>query len=147
MLRLKLNAQPEWLTLMPGVRVLLRPMSSAIFIRAQVSPEVIAAEDRIDRSVAFTKAIAAAAIVEWQGVFDADSDADDPPQPLPVTPEAVSALLDIRAAYDAISDGYTLPWLVVSEEKNGSAPSSNGTSAAAQTIAVPATVSAPSARA
>jgi len=146
MLRLSLTRQPEWLTLLPGVRVLLRPMCTAIFIRAQVSPGVAEAGDAGSYSAALTTAIAAAAIIEWEGVFDADWTGNSPDEsgpPLAVTPDAVAALLDVYAAYQAFSAGYVAPWLAVDAEKNGSAPSLNGTSAAAQTIAVPATASAP----
>lgn len=145
MLSLKLNAQPVWLTLMPEakppVRAQLRPMCSAFMVRARMHPEVSACEDSATHSVVLTKVVFETAVIAWEGVGDEAGVVIDP------SPEAVSALLDMHEPYEAFCRDYFHPWLAVDAEKNGSAPSLNGTSAAAQTIAVPVKPSARTARA
>lgn len=143
MLSLNLNPAPHWLDLMPGVRVHLRPMCSAFMLRARMHPDVIsagAANDMGGHSVAMAKAVFEAAVITWEGVGDQHG------TPIPPSAEAIFALLDMRDPYDVFCDQYFHPWLDGDAEKNGSAPSLNGTSAVAQTTAVPATGSAKPAR-
>ncbi|MDN5786910.1 hypothetical protein [Pseudorhodobacter sp.] len=143
MLTLNLAAAPVWIDLMPGVRVHLRPMCNAFLLRAQSQPGVLAAieaEDREAHSVAQAAAVFEAAVIEWEGVGDRDGAV------IPPSPAAIAALMDMYKPYSAFLEQYFHPWLVVDAEKNGSAPSLNGTSAAAQSIAVPATQSVKTAR-
>jgi len=139
MLALNLNPAPHWIDLLPGVRAKMRPMCSAFMARAQMSADVSAAEDAADHSVAIAKAVFDAAVIEWEGVGDASGTV------LPPAPAAISALLDMRAPYQAFCALYFHPWLAADAEKNGSAPLPNGTLGMAQSIAVPATDFAPTA--
>jgi hypothetical protein len=139
MLILNLNPAPRWVELMTGVRVHLRPMCNAFMLRARMQTEVIAAaegDDQQGHAIALAKAVFEAAVIEWEGIGDEAGAVIGP------SPAAISALLDHYAPYEAFCAEYFHPWLVVDAEKNGSAPSLNGTSAVAQTIAVPAIPSA-----
>lgn len=138
MLTLTLNKGPIWIDLMPGVRAHLRPMCNAFMLRAQMDPlviEIAEEEGQSGHSVAIAKSIFEAALIEWEGI------GDEAGEILAPSPDAISALLDMYAPYEAFCEHYFHPWLAVDAEKNDFAPSLNGTSAAAQTIAVPATES------
>lgn len=144
MLTLKLDAAPYWLDVAPGARVYLRPMCSAFLMRAQQCPAVIAAveaENQPAHAVALLAAILEPAIIEWEGIGDLDGNPIAPSLP------AITALVDTYEPYRVLQDMYLAPWLVVSDEKKGSAPSLNGTSAAAQNTVGLAPPSAPNARA
>ncbi|MCB1340628.1 MAG: hypothetical protein KDK24_06105 [Pseudooceanicola sp.] len=106
---------------------------------AEASAEVIRSKGRV--GLMFARALARRVIERWEGVEDADG------SPAPVTPDRVDAFLDIAPIYDAFTSVYLVRWLTVQREKNVSAPSLNGTSAGAPTIAATATASAPNARA
>lgn len=132
MLRLKVNAGPEWVDLGPGVRALLRPMSSAIYQSVLADSAVVAemqTGDAISFGDAVRKAVLARVILEWEGVGDLDGN------PLPPTPDAVAALLDQRHYCDGFDAAYFAAWLMVGEEKNGLSPVPDGTSGGALTIA------------
>ena len=131
MIRLDLNRAEHWLELCPGVRVRVRPMGSAIWMMAKLDDAVIAAqaEGPAAFTVALVKAVAVHAILDWEGVGDEDGEVLAPSR------DAILALMDLRAPYDAFNEAYLGPWLLLSAEKNGSAPSPNGTSAGAPPIA------------
>lgn len=139
MIRLDLNRQDHWLDLCPGVRVHVHPMGSAIWMMAKLDDAVIAAqaEGQAAFTVALIKAIAARAIFAWEGVGDLDG--------TPILPdrEAVLALMDLHAPYEAFNRDYVGPWLLLSAEKNGSAPLPGGGSAGALPTADTAPTSVP----
>jgi len=83
-------------------------------------------------AVAMAQAVARMVITEWSGVGDAEGN------PLPVTPEGIDALLNIWPVFEAFQEKALGPHLVLDAEKNGSAPSPNGSSAGATDIAQPA---------
>lgn len=93
----------------------------------QVDPDMIRSQRRV--GLVFAKAIARAVIEEWEGIEDPDG------KPAPVTPDRIDAFLDHKVLYDAFTEKYLARWLTVQAEKNDSAPSLTGTSAAAHPTA------------
>lgn len=102
-----------------------------------VSPELLQSRGRF--GVLFAKAIAKMVIESWDGIEDPDG------SPAPVTPDRVEALLDVSPVFDAFGTVYLARWMLLSAEKNDSAPSPDGTSVAAPSTAAPARRSAKSA--
>lgn len=125
MLRLNLAREAEWLDLALDVRVKVEPLTTAIMIAARTDPAVRSiAPGTPDDSIAviFAKAIAARAIVDWEGVGDADG------APIPVSPEAIDALLDLWPIFEKFQTAYVAKGLELEAEKNASPPSPNGSS-------------------
>jgi hypothetical protein len=144
MIRLDIDPQPRWIEPVAGVRLQVLPITATVIRRAQAA---LAEVDDIDTSasdpawqVEFGKALARQVIVAWDGICGADD------KPLPVTPEAINALLDMHPIHECFRLLVLMPALVLVSEGNGSAPSPDGSSAGAPTIAAPATASAPTAR-
>jgi hypothetical protein len=141
MLRLNLNPAPYWIDLAGGVRVEVIPPSSRMMLELRILPDAPPAVADPDGKgveldyvspaflLAYGKALAIAAIVGWEGVVG-DDDA-----PAPVTPENVTALMDIFQCYAAFRDSYITPALTLAAEGNVCAPLPTGTLAG-----VPATV-------
>lgn len=164
MIRLDLDSAAAELELMPGVTITVMPITAEVIAVAQADPDLVravaplaadpsdgdgdgAAED--DSSVrtlarnpilhvAFSKAIARAAISGWTGVGDADGNV------IEVSPKGINRLLDIEPALKAWQV-YLAPKLQWMKEGNVSALSPTGTSAGAQTTARDAKSGAPSA--
>ena len=135
MLTLDLTNEPRWLDLLPGVRLKLRPLTTALMVSARADPAVETmppAATAEDLALAMAKAVARLAILEWEGIGDAEG------QPLPVSPEAVDALLDLWPAFEAFQAAYVAKALLLDAEKNASAPSPTGPSAGATATARPA---------
>ena len=135
MIRLNLNPQPEWLELLPGVRVFAAPATSAVMAAARHDPgvEAITADTRLEAAaLAFARAVAKQTILDWEGVESEDG------APAPVGPETIDALFDHFRAFEAWQLRYMARWLGLEQEKNGSAPSPSGTSAGAPSTARPA---------
>lgn len=127
MLKLTFAREPVWLDLVPGVRVQVRPATSLVFTAAGESMAWTPIDGLPSESVirvAFVKAVAKAAILAWEGIGDADG------EPLAPSPEAIDALLDLRAVYLAFETQYVAPGLVLDQEKNDCAPALAGISAA-----------------
>ena len=142
MLRLNITATPEWLTLAPGLRLHMAPLSTAIMLaaRAELAATDIPADasnDEISRIGA--KAIARRTVLAWEGVGDAAGN------PVPVTPEGINALLEIWPVFEAFQTQYVAKGLILDAEKNVSAPLPNGPSAGATATARPARGAAPTA--
>lgn len=142
MLILTLKRDPEWIDTVAGVRLLCRPLSSAMMlaIRSDLAGSDVASDDVEGMQAAFTIAVAKRSIIDWDGVGDGDGN------PIEVTPEGIAALMDLHKIFEAFTEKVVNPYLLVQSEKNASAPSPNGTSAAAGNIATPATASATSAQ-
>lgn len=132
MLTLDLKNAPRWHDLAPGVRVQLRPLTTALMVATRSDPVVEAvsadASDE-ERAVAFAKALARRAVLAWEGIGDADGKAIDPCH------EAVDALLDIWPIFEAFQLTYVSKGLLLDQEKNVSALSPNGPSAGASDTA------------
>ena len=128
MLTLDLTNDPRWHDLAPGVRVQLRPLTTALMVATRGDPMVeqlpADASDE-ERAVAFAKALARRAVLAWEGIGDADGNPIDP------TPEAIDALLDIWPIFEAFQLTHVSKGLLLEQEKNASAPSPNGPSAGA----------------
>ncbi len=128
MLTLDLTKQPRWHDLGPGVRVQLRPLTTALMVATRSDPAVEAVPETAsdeERAVAFAKALARSAVLSWEGIGDADGNSIDP------NPEAIDALLDIWPIFEAFQLTYVSKGLLLDQEKNVSAPLPTGPSAGA----------------
>ncbi len=135
MIRLDLSREPRWLDLGHGVRLRVAPLTTSFMAAARSDPSVTGLpEGASNETIAVTmaKALARLVVLDWEGVGDADG------EPVPVTPEGIDALLDILPLFEAFQLRYVSKGLLLEEEKNGSAPSANGTSAGATGTADPA---------
>ena len=135
MLTLVLTNTPRWHDLAPGVRVQLRPLTTALMVATRSDPAVEAVPEEApdeERAVAFAKALARRAVLTWEGIGDADGKPIDP------SPEAIDALLDVWPIFEAFQLTYVSKGLLLEQEKNGSAPLPSGPSAGATDIATPA---------
>lgn len=126
MLRLSQVAdEPSWLDLLPGVRVRVRPATPAAMIaaraeagqayRPEYAPESEDAPDnrRWNAAELLVRALARYAIIEWEGVGNAEGEA------VPVTSANVDDLMKVWRAHDAFDRLYVMPILTEGEEKNG----------------------------
>ncbi len=128
MLKLDLSNEPVWLDLGHGVRVQLRPLTTALMVAARNDPTVQALGENAgdeESALAFAKALARIAIIDWEGVGNADGN------PIPISPEAIDALLDLWPLFEAFQTGYVARGLLLEQEKNASSPSPTGSSAGA----------------
>ncbi len=142
MLRLNPVAEPYWLDLAPGVRVLVEPCSSALMVAARSSAEVEAVAldgSEHEQALVFAKAIARIAIRDWEGVGDIDGNPVEP------SPALIVALLDLYPIFERFQVDYVGRGLMLEAEKNALSPAPRGTSAGARPIAVPAGEPAPTA--
>ena len=131
MFRLNLAPEPEWLDLGHGVRVRGVPCISGVMAAARGSDAVEAGASEAELALALARAMAGIAILDWEGVGDADG------KPVPVTPEAAAALIDVWPLFEAFQARYVAKGLLLDQEKNASAPSPSGTSAGATATARP----------
>ncbi len=135
MLTLDLTTAPRWHELAPGVRVQLRPLTTALMVATRSDSAIEAMpEDASDeeRAVAFAKALARRAVLAWEGVGDADGNAIVP------SPEVIDAALDVWPIFEGFQLTYVSKGLLLEREKNVSALSPNGPSAGASGTATPA---------
>ena len=142
MLTLDLTNAPQWCDLIPGVRLRLRPLTTALMVAARGDPAIADLPEGAateEAALAMAKALARRAILEWEGIGDADGNPIDP------SPEAIDALLDIWPAFEAFQTHYVAKALLLDAEKNGSAPLPTGPSAGAKATARPARDPVPSA--
>ena len=135
MLTLDLTNAPRWHDLAPGVRLQLRPLTTALMVASRSDPEVetlpeMASDE--ERALVFARALARRAVLAWEGVGDADGNAIEP------SPDAIDALLDVWPIFEAFQLSYVSKGLLLEQEKNASAPSPNGPTAGATATATPA---------
>lgn len=143
MLTLDLTNAPRWLDLLPGVRLKLRPLTTALMVSARSDAAIQALPSDAgpeELAMIMAKAVARRAVLDWEGVGDAEGN------PVPVTSEGIDALLDIWPAFDAFQSAYVAKWLLLEQEKNVSAPLPNGGSAGAIATVQPAKARARTAR-
>lgn len=136
MLTLDLSNAPQWCDLIPGVRVRLRPLTTALMVSARGDPAIAdlpegAATEAAEQALAMAKALARRAILAWEGIGDADGN------PIEPSPEAIDALLDLWPAFEAFQTLYVAKALLLDAEKNASAPLPTGPSAGAKATARP----------
>jgi hypothetical protein len=132
MLTLDLTNSPLWHDLAPGVRVQLRPLTTALMVATRSDPVVESLPEEAsdeERAVAFAKALARRAVFAWEGIGDGDGNAIDP------SPEAIDALLDIWPIFEAFQLTYVSKGLLLEQEKNVSAPLPTGPSVGASDTA------------
>lgn len=143
MIRINLSPEPQWLDLGHGVRLQLLPLTTALMVatRSDSAVQELEADANNDtRAAVFAAALARRAVVDWEGVGDADGNA------LPATPEGIDALLSLWPIFEAFNLLYVSRGMLLDAEKNGSAPSPTGTSAGATATARPAKRSAKTAQ-
>jgi hypothetical protein len=132
MIRLNLTATPEWLDLAPGLRLLVSPLTTALMVSARADPAIEAMSETStteELALAMAKAVARRAVLDWEGVGDADGET------VPVTPQGIDALLEIWPVFEAFQTQYVARGLILDAEKNVSAPSPTGPSAGATVTA------------
>lgn len=170
MLTLDLTNDPRWVELAPGVRVQLRPLTTALMVATrkdpavaalpepafegagQIAPEALGVREadaasrgadnvsEEERALIFAKALARRAVLAWEGVGDANGNALDP------SPPHIDALLDIWPIFEAFQLRYVSKGLLLEQEKNVSAPLPTGSSAGASDTAKPVSKPAKTAR-
>ncbi|MEQ8307738.1 MAG: hypothetical protein RIA09_14365 [Hoeflea sp.] len=114
MLTLDLKNAPRWHELAPGVRVQLRPLTTALMVSTRSDPAVEAVPEEAsdeERVVAFAKALARRAVLAWEGIGDADGSPIDP------SPEAIDAVLDVWPIFEAFQLTYVSKGLLLEQEK------------------------------
>ena len=119
MIRLNLTATPSWLTLAPGLRLQVAPLTTALMVSARADPVLEALPDTATQeelALAMAKAVARRAVLDWEGVGDAAGDA------VAVSPEGIDALLEIWPVFEAFQTQYVAKGLILDAEKNVSAP-------------------------
>ena len=139
MIRLNPHREPKWFDLLPGVRVKVAPVTSALMLAARKDAavrEAVLIGNEGDIEVAVGKALAQVAILEWDGVVDEDG------SPAPITRENVGLLLDVWEVWVAWSANVLSTFVAMSAEKNVSAPLPSGSSAGAGNTAGPVKASA-----
>lgn len=124
MLNLDLPTEPYWIDLPRGVRVEIKPVTTAIMAAAQGAATrrlaaVRQADPEIDADLArgltfafLVKALARHAVMSWEGVGDTAGKA------LPLSPEAVERLMDLDDIAAAFWERATAPIAAVSAEGN-----------------------------
>ena len=103
MLMLDLTNAPRWHDLAPGVRVQLRPLTTALMVATRSDPLVERLPEEVsdeERAVAFAKALARRAVQAWEGIGDADG------TPIEPSLEAIDALLDVWPIFEAFQLTY-----------------------------------------
>ena len=135
MIRIQLSPDPQWLDLGHGVRLKLLPLTTALMVATRSDPAVQDLDPEAsndERAAIFATALARRAVVDWDGVGDAEGNV------LPVTPEGIDALLSLWPIFEAFNLLYVSRGMLLDAEKNGSAPSPTGTSVGATATARPA---------
>jgi len=143
MLKLDLSNKPAWLDLGHGVRVFLAPLTTAMMVAARSDPAIAALPEEAsdeEGALVFAKALARNAITDWEGVGDVDG------HNIPVSDDAIDALLDVWPLFEAFQTQYVAKGLILDQEKNASPLLPTGSSAGAETTAAPAQKPAPTAR-
>ena len=110
MIRLNLTATPQWLSFAPGLRLLVGPLTTALMVSARADMAIESLPDTAsteELALAMAKAVARRAILEWEGVGDADGNV------VAVTPEGIDALLEIWPVFEAFQTGYVAKGLIL----------------------------------
>ncbi|MDJ0685399.1 MAG: hypothetical protein QNJ84_11910 [Alphaproteobacteria bacterium] len=149
MIRLGLPKEPYWLDMPHGVRLFVRPLTTAIYEAARAKgarlagqvvgehAEILQAGGSVEglpdledadavvglSQFLFAQALAVSAIIRWEGVLAAEGGAAD------VSEETVFDLMRIHSVADDFLHLYTRPHREVIAEGNASRPSPNGASA------------------
>lgn len=158
MLRLKIQTDPYWLELGYGVKIKVKPCTSAVFYEAKaymnsklaelakeykankdagldVSEDI---ENPVKREALADKfllvGLGVAGILEWDGVMEADED-----KPAPLTESKIDELFsNFWAVAENFRHQYCGLQEILAAEKNASTPEPNGTLETGETIATDA---------
>ncbi len=158
MIRLKIYKEPYWLELGYGVKVKVKPCTSAVFYEAKAYMNAklagLAKEYKANKAAGLSvvedvenpikrEALAdrylliglgVAGILEWNGVFEADED-----RAAPLTESKIDELFsNFWAVAENFRHQYCGLQEVLAAEKNASTPEPNGTSATGEAIATAA---------
>lgn len=146
--RLGIPKEPYWLDLGYGVRLLVKPPTTPVYNEARQTAaiglrEVLDARQTIEEAGAevadlpnleteagrvafynfcFVRALAQAAVIDWEGVLDEDG------AEAPVTPSTVRQLVEFHTIAEGFIAAFAKPVLDRLVEGNGSALSPAGTS-------------------
>lgn len=118
MIDLATPREPWWLDLPGGVRVHVRPLTTALMLAARQrlrqgeDEDAGAALDEAARIEGLVKALACEAVLAWEGVVAAG-------EPVEPSPQTIAAVLDRWPVFEAFRDGYFAPSLLLDAEKNG----------------------------
>jgi hypothetical protein len=147
MLALCLDIEPRWVAVLPGVELLVRPLHNGIWLAAtEAATEATSPRDNAGQASAFDAydwtfvlgvEVAKRTVIDWRGVGDAEG------TPIPVSPNAITALLHMRQPFDAFFEHVIGPWMGVLDEKKDLAPLSDGILGRAPGIAAAVPASAP----
>lgn len=155
MIKLSLPKNPYWIDLPHGVRLYVRPLTMAVYEAARAKGSRLVADilqDHAEITMAggtveglpdlndedaraglsqflFAQALAAAAIIRWEGVLSEDGD------PMEVTEQSVADLMRYHDMAEGFLVKYTRSHAEAVSEGNASRPSPNGTTAAGRNIA------------
>jgi len=119
MIRLNLSNRPEWLDLLPGLRVLVAPLTTSLMVSARADPAIDGLSDsssQEDMALAMAKAVARRAVLDWEGVGDEAGDL------VPVSPAGIDALLEIWPVFEAFQAQYVARGLMLDQEKTPPRP-------------------------
>lgn len=118
MLKLDLTSDPRWVDLTSGVRLKVKPLTSALMLAARHDPRVQALaqdgegpdEDSLTLEVA--KVLAGLVIEDWEGVGDGSG------EPVAVAQDWIDALLDLWPMFEAFQEKIVAGAMLVDAEKN-----------------------------
>ena len=119
MIRINLSPEAQWLDLGHGVRLQLLPLTTALMVATRSDPAVQALEadaSNDSRAAVFAAALARRAIVDWEGVGDADGTV------VAVTPEGIDALLSLWPIFEAFNLLYVSRGMLLDAEKTALRP-------------------------
>ena len=115
MIKLNLPREPHWITLAAGVRLQVRPATTALVMAARHAASKVAGTDTAaagERTATLITELAKLAVLAWEGV------ADDKGKPAAVTPEGVAALMEHWLLADAFEREYLAGIYALDSEKN-----------------------------
>ncbi len=112
MITLNLKRENFWLELPQGVRLFLKPATTALVMAARIEALKEVDADAGVRSAALIRKLAQLAILGWENVGDMEGN------PIDVTPDAVEALMELWPIAESFERLYLAPALIVEEEKN-----------------------------
>ena len=118
MLKLNLTSEPYWIDLTSGVRLKVKPLTSALMLAARHDPRVQAlakgdaAADEDSLTLEVAKVLAGLVIEDWEGVGDGLG------EPVAVAQDWIDALLDLWPMFEAFQEKIVAGAMLVDAEKN-----------------------------
>jgi hypothetical protein len=115
MIKLNIPREPHWIILAAGVRLQVRPATTALVMAARHAASKVAGTDTAaagERTATLITELAKLAVLAWEGV------ADDKGKPAAVTPEGVASLMEHWLLADAFEREYLAGLYALDSEKN-----------------------------